>query len=286
MRITVLGTGRMGTAIVQRLASAGHDLTVWNRTPQRTADAVAAGAIAAASAVEAVQASTAILVSMADDSAVRSLVDDEVAAALEETRILVDCSTVSPATTATIAGKVGPGRFVAAPILGAPQAVASGSASLLLAGPSSAIERLSPVWVDLAASHVVCGEDPGSATSLKLVSNYLLLGGLALLAEAVGTAEAAGIDPEILRRFLRSSPMVPPGLHNRLDIVLDHEHAGWFAPEQGAKDVALAAALAAANGVHLPLAEAIAARFEASARVSGPDNDVAAIVELVRAGGR
>lgn len=282
MRITVLGTGRMGTAIAQRLVATGHEVTVWNRTAKRTAEAVAAGAIAVEEATEAVSASTATLVSLADDDAVRSLVDASVVAALGQQCILVDTSTVSPATTSALAKMVGHGRMVAAPVLGAPQAVAAGDATVLLGGPADAIEQLSPLWADLAAAHLVCGEDPGSATSLKLISNYLLLGGLALLAEAVAAAEAAGIDPNILRGFLRASPLVAPGLHNRLHNVLSDQHGGWFTPDQGAKDVRLALALAASGGVQLPLAEIIADRYEESGRCCNPGDDVAAIVELLR----
>lgn len=272
----------MGTALARRLLVSGHEVTVWNRTTARMADAVGAGATAASDAIDAVGEAEVSFVSMADDQADRSLVTAELAAALDETAVLVDCSTVSPSTTRALDELVGGRRLLAAPILGAPQAVESGQSVLLLGGPPTTIERLSALWADLAATHHVCGADPGAATALKLVANYLLLGGLAVLAEAVGAAEAAGIDPTVLRGFLRTSPLVAGGLQNRLENVLDRDHAGWFTPAQGAKDVRLALEMAAAGGTMLPVGRCVAERFDEAGRRAGPDDDVAAIVELVR----
>lgn len=282
MRTTVLGTGRMGTALARRLLAGGHEVTVWNRTFSRTADAVDAGATAVRDATAAVDGAEVSFVSMADDQADRSVVTAELAAALDKTAVLVDCSTVSPSTTRALDELVGGRRLLAAPILGAPQAVESGQSVLLLGGPPATIERLSALWADLAATHHVCGADPGSATSLKLVANYLLLGGLAVLTEAVGAAEAAGIDPAVLQGFLRTSPIVAAGLQNRLENVLGGDHAGWFTPAQGAKDVHLALEMAAAGGTALPVGRCIAERYDEAGRRAGPDDDVAAIVELVR----
>jgi len=275
----------MGTALALRLVATGHQVTVWNRTTSRTAEAVAGGATAAPLAAEAVGASPVTLVSMADDAAVRSLVDSELAAALGDDRVLVDTSTVSPATTRALADVVGHQRMLAAPLLGAPFTVEAGKATLLLGGPSELIDRLTPLWADIGAGYHICGQDPGAATSLKLVSNYLLLGGLAVLSEAVATAEAAGIDPDVLRSFLQSSPQVAGALQNRLDNVLGRDHAGWFAPQQGAKDVRLAVELARSGGVTLPLAGLVAKRFEEAGQ-SYADDDVAAVVELLRSAER
>ncbi|MDA8268766.1 MAG: NAD(P)-binding domain-containing protein [Actinomycetota bacterium] len=282
MRVSVLGTGRMGTAVARRLLDQGHQVTVWNRTAERTAGAVEAGATAAGNAAEAVAGADVTIMSLADDHAVLALVHDTVAAALTADGVLVDSSTVAPRTSRDVATAVGAERFVAAPILGAPNAVEDGAAVLLVGGPPATVERLATLWSDLAASHCFCGEDAGSATTLKVTANYLLLGGLAVLAEAVAMAEAAGTDPQVLQGFLRTSPLVPPAVHNRLDNLLASEHPGWFAPQLGAKDVRLAVALAHESGVNLPVAALVADRFGEAARRAGPDDDITAVVELLR----
>ena len=273
MRVSVLGTGRMGTAVARRLVEQGHQVTVWNRTPERTA---------AADAGSAVQAAEVTILSLADDPAVLATVREHVAASLADGHVLVDTSTVAPRTSRDVAAEVGPDRFVAAPILGAPHAVEDGAAVLLLGGPPRTVERLAGLWSDLSASHRFCGDDAGSATTMKVMANYLLLGELAVVAEALGMAEAAGADPQVLQGFLRTSPLVPPALANRLDNLLAGEHPGWFAPDLGAKDVELAVALARESGVALPIAAVVAERYREAGRRSAPGDDVAAVVELVR----
>lgn len=282
MRVSVLGTGRMGTAVARRLLHQGHQVTVWNRTPERTGPAVAAGATAVVDASAAVRVGEVAILSLADDPAVLATVREHVAGNVAGSAVVVDTSTVAPATTRDVAVAVGTDRFVAAPILGAPHAVEDGAAVLLLGGPPATVERLAGLWSDLSASHRFCGDDAGAATTLKITANYLLLGQLAVVAEAVGMAEATGVDPQVLRGFLRTSPLVPPALHNRLDNLLASEHPGWFSPALGAKDVELAVSLAGSAGVPLPVAAAIAERYLVASRSAGPDDDVAAVVELSR----
>ena len=75
MRVAVLGMGRMGHALAERLLAGGHILTVWNRTQGKADDLLARGALQAATPAEAAAASELTLTSLADDSAVRSVVD-------------------------------------------------------------------------------------------------------------------------------------------------------------------------------------------------------------------
>ncbi|MCK4176592.1 NAD(P)-dependent oxidoreductase [Aciditerrimonas ferrireducens] len=286
MHLALLGTGRMGTAIAQRLLEAGHDVTVWNRTRSKTAAAAAAGAVVAESPGAAVAGAEVVLVSLADDAAVLATVDEALAEALSPGSVLVDASTVGPTTSREEQRRLGPDRFLAAPVLGAPEAVRGRAATLLLGGPEQARLQLAALWEDLAGAHVVCGEDPALATTMKLVANYLLLGSLAVCAEAVATAQAAGVAPKVLEGFLRSSPLVAPGLQNRLDLLLGQDHRGWFAPALGAKDVRLFEQLAANAALRLPVAPAVAAAYQATAEgadpASGAEEDVAAVVEVPR----
>jgi 3-hydroxyisobutyrate dehydrogenase-like beta-hydroxyacid dehydrogenase len=95
----------------------------------------------------------------------------------------------------------------------------------------------------------------------------------------VAPAEGAGLDRALLDEFLLSSRMVSAGWHNRLDDVLHGTHDGWFTTVLGAKDVALAAALAGDTGLDLPLVSAVEGRYRAAAGTGHSDRDVAAVVE-------
>jgi 3-hydroxyisobutyrate dehydrogenase-like beta-hydroxyacid dehydrogenase len=284
MRLAVLGMGRMGHALAERLLGDEHEVTVWNRSPHKADDLVAKGARDAATPASAAEGTEAAFTSLTDDAAVLSVVTgpNGVAAALGD-GVLVDLSTVSPETTADLGEAVG-GRLLASPILGSPKAVASGEAGYLIGGPRRLYDRLAPAYGVLAEAgrRVYVGEDPRVATTLKLLSNYLLMAGIATLAEAVATAQAVGLPDELIRDYFGQLPLVAPALRNRLDDIVSGDHAGWFSTTLGAKDVRLAEGLARSHGVLLPIADAVKQRFEEAAAEGLADADIGAVVELSR----
>lgn len=286
MRVTVLGLGRMGRAMAVRLLAEGHEVTGWNRTPGPGAQVVAHGGHEVPTPTAAVADARAVLTALADDDALRAVVlgADGVAECLPAGAVLVDTSTVGPATTRALAAAL-PGRFVAAPVLGAPEAVLEGRATCLLGGDPAVVDSLDPIWSALAAHRRRCGADPADATTVKLLVNYLLLAGVAVLAEAVALAQAVGLDPALVREVVTASPAVAPALHRRLDDVQCGDHRGWFSTRLAAKDVRLAAELAESLGVALPLAELTQRRYEDAVRAGWAEHDVGALVELFRAAG-
>jgi 3-hydroxyisobutyrate dehydrogenase-like beta-hydroxyacid dehydrogenase len=284
MRLAVLGMGRMGHAVAERLHHEGHDVIVWNRTPHKADDLLAKGVREAITPRAAAEKAEGTFTSLADDAAVHSVVtgQDGVAAGLGD-GVLVDLSTVSPQTTTDLA-KVVEGQMLASPILGAPAAVASGQAGYLIGGPREFYERLQPAYSALADDERrrYLGEDATMATGLKLISNYLLMSGIATLAEAVAMAQAVGLPDDLVRDYLGQVPLVAPALRNRLDRIISGDHHGWFSTTLGAKDVQLAEDLARRHGVQLPLADAVKRRYEEAAAKGWADADITAVVETVR----
>jgi 3-hydroxyisobutyrate dehydrogenase-like beta-hydroxyacid dehydrogenase len=284
MRLAVLGMGRMGHAVAERLLGGDHEVTVWNRSPHKADDLLTKGAREAATPAAAAEATEASITSLTDDAAVRTVVTgpNGVAAGLGD-GVLIDASTVSPETTAELAEAVR-GRLLASPILGSPAAVLSGEAGYLIGGPRELYDRLAPAYGVLAdAGHrVYVGEDARVATTLKLLSNYLLMSGIATLAETVATAQAVGLPDKLIRDYLGQLPLVAPALRNRLDDIVSGDHDGWFSTTLGAKDVRLTEDLARSHGVLLPLADAVKRRFEEAAAQGWADADIGAVVELLR----
>lgn len=243
--VALLGTGGIGTALGRRALAGGHRLTVWNRTADRLRPLLHAGAEAAQSAPVAVRGAGIVVAALADDRADDLVLGDgAVLAALGENACVIDTATVAPETSRRLAARFGADRFVALPVFGQPPAVEAGRARYLEAGTGAARERAVPFVTSLGGEVTVVGDDPGQALALKILSNALLLGGLALLGEVVALGEKSGVDPGQLREFLTASPMVPPGLADRLDAVLAHRPAGWFPVHLGRKDLRLALGLA------------------------------------------
>ncbi len=276
---SVLGLGRMGRALAGRLIDGGHDLTVWNRTTGKAGDLIDRGAVEADSIAEAVAGKDFVLVSLTGDDAVRDVV---LGNALDGFGgVLIDCTTVSPHLSRE-EGERFPDRFVACPVAGAPQAVESGSALLIVGGRADAVATVDPVLSAISESRRPAGDDPGTAAVIKLLNNYLLLAGLAVLADAVALAQAAGFADDDVSSLLDDLPVVAPGLKNRIDGLLGTEHEAWFSIDLGSKDLGLFAALAEESGVRLGVADAAASRYQEASELGLGDRDLTAVVETLR----
>jgi 3-hydroxyisobutyrate dehydrogenase-like beta-hydroxyacid dehydrogenase len=282
MRIAILGTGHMGRAIGARLLEKGHSVVAWNRTPGRTAELERLGASSAKSAAEAAQDADGVLTLLTADEAVRSVAfEGRVLSSLRPGAVLVDMSTVSPETSRGLGRSTPGGRFVDAPILGGPEATRAGRAKLLLGGDRDVVDGLDSLWQDIAADYYYCGSN-GSATTLKLLSNLMLVGGTALLAEAIVAAQRNGIDDETLKRVFKQSPAIAPGVQVRFDDILAGDHDGWWTIHLAQKDMSLALHLGRSTNLQLPVAEATVGALDATDGLSLGEKDLGAVVELIR----
>jgi len=170
MRIAVLGMGRMGQGLADRLLGQGHALVVWNRSADKTGPAVAHGARAADSIKEAVSEVEVVLSSLANDDAVRS-VAAEVHGSLGDA-VYAEGSTISPGLAAELAGQFE--RFASMPVAGSPDVVRDGKAIFLVGGPKAVVDELEPMLATLSEKHFRYPEAAQAATA-KLAVNLLLL---------------------------------------------------------------------------------------------------------------
>ena len=280
MHVSVLGMGRMGRAVAGRLAEGGHDVVVWNRTPGRAGDAVAAGAREAGDLAAAVAGAEVVLTLLSDDAAVRDVaIGSGLADLVGRGTLCVDSSTVSPGLADELAGTFE--YFVAMPVLGSPEAVRTGQATYLLGGDHDVVARLEPVVASLSDRSVVFGR-PGLALAAKLASNLVLLTGITSLAEAFAVGRAGGLTEDDLRRLLGDSPLVAPGLRNRFEAVLTGGDPGWWTTVLGRKDAGLAVDLAASDDVALRMGTTARDAFDAAAAAGLADADIATVARLFR----
>lgn len=109
----------------------------------------------------------------------------------------------------------------------------------------------------------------------------MLLVQLAVIAETLRAGRAAGIDDTTLAATLHESPMMPAGLRNRIDVLFDPDHVGWFSSVQAVKDGTLALDLAK-GGAPLPVTEAARAAYRQVAHDGWETHDITALVEYGR----
>lgn len=260
--VAVVGTGRMGGAMAERVAAAGHALTVFDRTRGR-AEEVAAGCGAEVTVVdtarEAATAAEVVIVSLADDAAARATYggSDGLVAGLSPGSVVADTSTVAPETTRELAEAVrsAGAALVDTPVSGSVPSVQNGSILVTAGGDAAALERARPALESFAQRIVPLGT-LGSGATMKLAVNAMVFGLNQTLSEALVLAEKAGVDREVAYEVIASSAVAAPFVAYKREAF---EHPGSapvaFALDLVAKDLDLAAALAAEVGARVPQLE-------------------------------
>lgn len=290
MRIGVVGTGRMGAAMVGRLRAAGHEVTVFNRTTQR-AERVASqtGAQVAHTARQAAAGAEFVIVSLADDAAVRQTYGgpDGLVEGLRSASIVLDTSTVAPQTIRDMAELVearGAG-LLDTPVSGSVSLVERGELTVLVGGRVKALERARPVLMAFATNVFHLGGQ-GAGATMKLAVNAVVIGLNQALAEALVLAERAGIDRAAAYEVFAASAVAAPFVGYKRDSFLRPDQAPVaFALDLVAKDQGLIADLAALSGA--PMTQLAANRRvvdEALAAGYG-GRDLSVIAEFLRATG-
>ncbi|HLY38890.1 MAG TPA: NAD(P)-dependent oxidoreductase [Candidatus Binatia bacterium] len=287
MKVGFLGLGRMGTGMAANLVAAGHEVTVWNRSPERARALVEQGACSAASVADACRGDV-VVTMLADDAALESVVfgPPGVLAVLPASGIHVSMSTIGVALSERLAAAHAQARqrFVAAPVFGRPDAAAAGKLFIVAAGAPDAVEACAPLFAVMGQRTFAVGERPPAANLVKLSGNFLLGAVIESLGEALALVGKAGVDPHAYLEFLTSTLFTAPVYKGYGAMIVDRKFqpAGFAAP-LGAKDVRLTLAAAEALRVPMPLASLLRDRFLALLARGGDALDWSAIGALAAA---
>ena len=252
-RIGWIGTGRMGTAMAGRLLAAGHDLRVWNRTPQKSKALLAKGARLVGRPAD-LAGCEVVFTMVADDDALRevTLGRGGVLTGGDGPAILVDSSTVSAEISEEVsaAGALVGTAVLAAPVSGNPSVVASGELAIVASGPREAFEAVEPLLTTIAQSAVWAG--PGSQARLvKLCHNVIVAVLVQALAEALVLGQKHGVDRHALMGFLNDSVVGSRFLRSKTAALADLDFTTAFTAKGIRKDLRLA--LGAASAVEAPM---------------------------------
>jgi len=264
MKVGLIGLGHMGVAMAGNLLKAGHEVTVYNRTPAKAAALAARGAKVAASVAEACRGD-AVLTMLANDEAVESVVlgRDGVAASLRREALHVSSSTISVALSRRLAQEhTNKGqRYVAAPVFGRPEAAAAAELVVVAAGEHDAVAVARPLLSALGRKLFVVSDTPEAANLVKLSGNFLNASVIESLGEALALISKGGIDRQRYLEILASLFNVPAyNIYGALIASGRFEPAGFAAP-LGQKDIRLLLTAADTLGVPMPVASLLRDRF-------------------------
>ena len=259
MKVGFIGLGRMGQCMAQRIFDAGHDLAVYNRTPEKAAALGKAGARIADSITAAAKDRDVVITMLTDDAALVDVAkrDDGLINSLPRGVIHMAMGTHGIEMMRTLshahvqAGQV----FVAAPVLGRPDRAAAGELGIIPGGPADIIERLRPLFEVMGKSTFMAGSEPEAAAAIKIAHNFVPGCAIEVMGEGMALVRKFGVDPAVLHRVLTGIMFASPAykIYGEIIVKEAYDRVGVTALI-GLKDANLALAAGEAAGVPLPSA--------------------------------
>ena len=282
MKIGFIGLGQMGSGMAHNLVRAGHDVSVYNRTKEKTKRLADAGATVASSPGELAGAEI-VVTMLADDAAVESVALDgeRPSATFAKGALHLSMSTISPALVARLARAHG-ASFVSAPVFGRPDAAAAAKLFVLAAGPKASVARCRPLLDAMGQKTFELGEDPVAANVLKLSGNFLLAATIEAMAETFALARKWGLDAQQVLDVLTSTLFTAP-VHKGYGAKIaaqSFDAKGGFALVLGLKDVKLVLGAADDKRVPMPTASLLRDRLTTAASRGLAEQDWSALGKL------
>jgi 3-hydroxyisobutyrate dehydrogenase-like beta-hydroxyacid dehydrogenase len=259
MNIGFIGLGHMGSAIVRRLLQAKHTVRVWNRSPEAARKLASEGAQVVASPDEAFKGDV-VFSMLGDDNALKAVfLDDGLLerASGDSVAVHVNMATLSVAFVDEFAKRHAERgiAYIAAPVLGRPDAAAAGKLNIIAAGPGAALDKVQPLFDVAGQKTWRFGEVASRANVVKIAMNFMLAAACESMGEAAALASGYDIKPGDLFELASHSLFAGPVYegYGRLIAAGAFEPAG-FTARLGLKDVRLAIAAGEAVTAPLPMA--------------------------------
>ena len=283
-----IGLGALGAPMAHNLLQAGHGLTVFNRTASSCALLRAAGARVASSPADAAREAEVLLLCVSDDRAAEAVLlgpgaDEAALHGLRPGSLVIDCSTISPATSRRLAIALGERqiRYLDAPVTGGTEGAKAGTLSVLVGGDSHDLERARPL-LEVIGGRITHFGPVGSGQEAKAVNQVLVAGSYAAVAEALQLAERLGLDRHQVVEALKGGAAGSWALeHRSAQMINDHYPLG-FKLALHRKDLGIALEAAAAQQLELPVTEQVAAMEDALLASGHGDLDVSALARWFR----
>ncbi len=283
MQVGFIGLGAMGKGMAANLLDAGHDVTVWNRSPEPREALRERGAKVADSAAEA--AACGVVMSMlSDDAAVRAVIlDGGVLDALPEGGVHLNHATISVRLARELADlhRERGVHYLAAPVFGRPDMAAAGKLNVVCAGDGDAIERVQPLLDAVSGRTWPLGTDPVRASVAKIAGNFMLASAIESMAEACALGRAHGIEAADFLAIMTQTLFAAPAYQGYGKLIAEstYEPAG-FPARLGFKDVGLALEAGDDARVPLPFAGVVREALLEALADGGGDKDWASLAEI------
>jgi 3-hydroxyisobutyrate dehydrogenase-like beta-hydroxyacid dehydrogenase len=257
MKAGFIGTGRMGQVMVRRMLDAGHEIGVYNRTPEKAKPLADAGAKVLPAMADAANFGDGVFTMLADDAALEDVVfrDSGLLAALPKGGVHICSGTHGMAAIRKVkAAHADKGQvLVTAPMLGRPDVVAAGQAGVVIAGPPDVLERLKLLFAALGRRVFEAGPDPEAGAAIKIANNFVLGCAIEAMGEGFSLTRKYGVEPSVFYDVMTDGLFNCSAYKVYGKIIVDESYAkvGQMAV-LGLKDADLALVAGGLVGVPLP----------------------------------
>ena len=286
-RIGFLGLGTMGAPMAANLAKAGFGLTVWNRTASKMEPFLRLGAKAGKGPAHVAAEADIVITMVSQPADVEQIVlgPDGVVDGIQSGAVLIDMSTVSPATSRKLAGAVTTKRaeFLDAPVVGSKGPAIEGALVILVGGLPTTLERCRPVFSAMGKTIVHAG-GVGMGSALKLATNLMLAHLVSGFAEGLLLVQRAGIEPKRYLEVLEASTFRSPWYQTKGVGMVKRDFSPHFALKHMRKDLRLMGELAGDVGATLPITKAVEQLFASSEAAGKSELDYSAILAQLEGG--
>lgn len=214
MKVGFIGLGRMGQGMAGRILGAGHELLLCDQVSENMAQLAASGATITKTIAEVVNNRDVVITMLPHDAALEVVVNGD--GGLVESmpagmiHMVMGTHSVEQIRSVEKAHKSAGQILVAAPVLGRPDLAASGQLGIVPAGLPAAVEKMQPLYDVLSNRTFPAGEQPQSATAVKIANNFLLGCAIENMGEAFALVRKLGVKPElfldVLTKGLFSAP--------------------------------------------------------------------------------
>lgn len=280
MRVAFLGLGIMGHSMATNLVKAGHEVTVWNRTPGKLVE----GAGIAPTPAAAAQGAEVVWLCVSDTAAVEKVLfgPEGVEQSLAQGMIIADSSTISPSATVKFAERVRAkgADYVDAPMTGSKIGAADGTLIFMVGGEPGTIDRLSPLFAAMGKKIFRMGES-GKGEAAKLAMNLQIALIFEGFAEGLTLATKLGVDPAQLVQLIGATMVKSGVVEYKAPFVLQRNFTPNFPLRLMHKDLRLALDAAKEARVKLPGLETVEEIYEMATEDGHQDLDYAATLTLL-----
>jgi len=288
MQIGFIGLGNLGTAIAENILQKQQQLFVYNRTSSRTQPLIEKGATFCGSIKELSSACDVVFSMVSDDAALNHVTkgDHGIAQNLKAGGIHICMSTILPATASILTEihKQNNNHYIAAPVMGRPEAARAGKLNFLVSGEKDTIEKVKPLLHDAGGAAVwEFGDQPAAANVAKLCSNSLIISAIESMAEAIGLAKKSGIDAETWMNMITQSVFAAPVYINYGNILIKEKYQpAGFTLRLGLKDINLVMEQSREKNAEMPIGELMQKRFNEGVANGLGEHDWTAVALMLK----